>query len=172
MSNPPSSRDRMLAALSCQTPDHPPCSFMIFGALHQRADTYLDFVERELDLGLDAFVMLPQRPPIVRNDHYNLHGLPVTYHPDVSVDEQVVQSSDGSEPVMVKTYHTPAGDLTAHVRQTAKIGAGGTMFPFWMTSSFPGRVNLLSKVWRTWPHSSIFLKRQNRKRLTRFRKTV
>ena len=118
MSNPPSSRDRMLAALSCQTPDHPPCSFMIFGALHQRADTYLDFVERELDLGLDAFVMLPQRPPIIQNDHYNLHGLPVTYHPDVSVEEQVVQSSEGSEPVMVKTYHTPAGDLTARVRQT------------------------------------------------------
>ena len=118
MPNPKSSRDRMLAALSCQTPDHPPCSFMIFGALHQRADTYLDFVERELDLGLDAFVMLPPRPPIVRNDHYNLHGLPVCFHPEVSIEEEILHPANMPDPIMVKTYHTPAGDLTARVRQT------------------------------------------------------
>jgi len=52
-----SSRDRMLAALNCQTPDHPPCSFMIFGALHQQANSYLDFIDDQLALGLDPFVM-------------------------------------------------------------------------------------------------------------------
>ncbi len=118
MPNPSSSRDRMLAALSCQTPDYPPCSFMIFGALHQRADAYLDFVARELELGLDAFVMLPPRPPIVQNDHYNLHGLPVSFHPQVSIEEEVLHPANTPEPVMVKIYHTPAGDLTARVRQT------------------------------------------------------
>ena len=118
MPNPSSSRDRMLAALSCQTPDHPPCSFMIFGALHQRSESYLDFVVRELELGLDAFVMLPPRPPIVWNDHYNLHGLPVPFHPQVSIEEEILHPANAPEPVMVKTYHTPAGDLTARVRQT------------------------------------------------------
>lgn len=118
MPNTISSRDRMLAALNCQTPEHPPCSFMIFGALHQRADHYLDFVQRELDLGLDAFVDLPPRPPSVSNDHYNLHGLPVSYHPEVSIEENVLPAAEDGEPVMLKTYHTPAGDLTTHVRQT------------------------------------------------------
>jgi len=91
---------------------------MIFGALHQRAENYLNFVARELDLGLDAFVMLPPRPPFPYNDHYNLHGLPVSYHSEVSVDEQVLHPVDEPEPVIVKTYHTPTGDLTARVRQT------------------------------------------------------
>ncbi len=113
-----SSRDRMLAALSCQTPDHPPCSFMIFGALHQRADSYLDFVERQLALGLDAFVMLPPRPPLVQNDHYNLHGLPVSFHPDVQIEESIAIPAGAAEPLMTKVYHTPAGDLTTLVRQT------------------------------------------------------
>ncbi len=113
-----SSRDRMLAALNCQTPDHPPCSFMIFGALHQRADSYLDFIERQLALGLDAFVMLPPRPPLVQNDHYNLHGLPVSYHPDVRIEEMIATPAGASEPLMTKVYHTPAGDLTTAVRQT------------------------------------------------------
>lgn len=113
-----SSRDRMLAALNCQTPDHPPCSFMIFGALHQRADSYLDFVEQQLALGLDAFVMLPPRPPLVRNDHYNLHGLPVAYRQGVEIEEQITHPAGEPDPVLVKIYHTPAGDLTARVRQT------------------------------------------------------
>ncbi len=114
-----SSRDRLLAALNCETPDHSPCSFMIFGALHQGSASYLDFIKRQLDLGLDAFVELPVRPPQVRNDHYNLHGLPVSYHPEVWVEESVTQYTDEPDPLLRKIYHTPAGDLTAEVRQTA-----------------------------------------------------
>lgn len=113
-----SSRERMLAALNCQTPDHTPCSFMIFGALHKRANSYLDFVERQLALGLDTCVMLPPRPPIVRNDHYNLYGLPVSFDSQVRIEENIVQGSGGKPSVIVKTYHTPGGDLTARVRQT------------------------------------------------------
>ena len=119
MNNTYSSRDRMLAALNCATPDHPPCSFMIFGALHQSAASYLDFLQRQLALGLDAFVELPPRPPQVRNDHYNLHGLPVSFHPEVWEEESLSQPVGGAAPLMHKIYHTPAGDLTAEVRQTA-----------------------------------------------------
>ena len=113
-----SSRERMLAALNCETPDHPPCSFMIFGALHQNSVSYLEFLENQLDLGLDTFVELPPRPPLVRNDTYNLHGLPVSYHPDVWEEESITKPVGGAAPLMRKIYHTPAGDLTAEVRQT------------------------------------------------------
>jgi len=118
MSKTFTSRDRMLAALNCHTPDHPPCSFMIFGALLKRADSYLDFIQQQLDLGLDATVMLPPRPPVVRNDHYNLYGLPVSHAPEVQIEEKITHPDGEDLPVMVKTYHTPAGDLTTRVRQT------------------------------------------------------
>jgi len=113
-----SSRERMLAALNCQSPDHPPCSFMIFGALLQKSDSYLEFIQQQLELGLDAAVMIPPRSPVVRNDHYNLYGLPISYHPQVRVEEQVLHPDGAAQPLMVKVYHTPAGDLTARVRQT------------------------------------------------------
>ena len=108
----------MLAAINCEVADHPPCSFMIFGALLQQSASYLDFIARQLTLGLDAFVMLPPRPPKVHNDHYNLYGLPVSYSPEVTIEESVVQSRDGDTPLLFKTYHTPAGDLMTRVSQT------------------------------------------------------
>ena len=91
MPNNTSSRERMLAALNCQTPDYPPCSFMIFGALHQKSESYLDFIKSQLALGLDPFVMIPPRPPDVRNDTFDLYGLPVSYHPEVRIEESVTQ---------------------------------------------------------------------------------
>jgi hypothetical protein len=112
------SRERMLAALNCQAPDYPPCSFMIFGALLHKSDSYLDFVARQLDLGLDATVILPPRPPDVRNDHFDLYGLPVSFAPEVRIEEAIVHPAGEETPVMVKTYHTPAGDLMTRVRQT------------------------------------------------------
>ena len=108
----------MLAALNCQTPDHPPCSFMIFGALLQQSDTYLDFIQHQLELGLDPAVMIPPRPPVVVNDHYNLYGLPISHDPRVIIEENVTHPEGEEWPIMVKTYQTPAGDLTARVRQT------------------------------------------------------
>lgn len=113
-----SPRERMLSALNCQVPDHVPCSFMIFGALHQRSASYLDFVERQVEMGLDAFVELPPRPPVVVNDHYNLHGLPVNYDPHVSIEEWVEEDPEERAPVMVKEYRTPAGVLRTEVQQT------------------------------------------------------
>ena len=45
------SRQRMLAALSCQPPDHTPCSFMLFKGLHTRSRSYLEFLQAQLDMG-------------------------------------------------------------------------------------------------------------------------
>ncbi len=108
----------MLAALSGQEPDRVPCAFMIFGALKARCQSYAEFVERQVELGLDAFVELPPRPPVVVNDYYNLHGLPVTYDPHVEVREWVEDRAAEPVPVMVKEYHTPGGVLRTEVRQT------------------------------------------------------
>jgi uroporphyrinogen-III decarboxylase len=120
-----SSRERMLAALERREPDYTPCSFMLFGALKSHCHNYAEFIERQIALGLDAFVELPPRPPAVEdplqrvvNDHYNLHGLPVRYDPRVAIREWIVRLPDEEWPVMIKEYHTPAGVLRAEVRRT------------------------------------------------------
>jgi uroporphyrinogen-III decarboxylase len=112
------SRQRMLAALECRPVDHVPCAFMLHRALHQSSANYLDFVRRGLALELDAFVELPPRPPVVINDWYNLHGIPVRYDPGVVVREWVERPAGEPNPVLVKEYDTPAGTLRAEVRQT------------------------------------------------------
>ena len=112
------SRQRMLAALSNQPPDHTPCAFMLFKGLHARSRSYLEYLQAQLDLGLDTFVQLPPRPPQIRNDHYNLHGLPVHYDPQVRVVEWKELLPGENLPILVKEYHTPAGTLRAEVKQT------------------------------------------------------
>jgi hypothetical protein len=114
-----SSRQRMLAALNCQESDYAPCSFMLFNALRDRSQSYAEFVERQVEMGLDAFVQLPPRPPVVVNDHYDLHGLPVSYDPRVTVNEWLEHQPGESVPVMVKEYHTPGGTLRSEVRRTS-----------------------------------------------------
>ncbi len=108
----------MLAALNCQTPEHPPCSFMIFGGLLQQSSSYYEFISRQVKMGLDPYVMVPTRTPVVVNDHYNLYGLPVSHHPDVVITEAVETPAGSADPILVKTYHTPGGDLSTRVQKT------------------------------------------------------
>ena len=115
-----SSRQRMLAALNCQTIGAPPCSFMLFNGLKAECRDYLDFIERQLGLGLDAYVQIPPRPPVVVNDYYNLHGLPVNYDPRVSVREWRETPGDSDYPILFKEYATPGGTLRAEVRQDSE----------------------------------------------------
>jgi uroporphyrinogen-III decarboxylase len=113
-----SSRQRMLAALDRREPDRTPCSFMLYKGLKDRCRSYAEFVERQVELGLDAFVELPPRPPVVANDYYNLHGLPVSHDPRVEIREWIERPDGEGWPIMVKEYRTPAGVLRAEVRQT------------------------------------------------------
>jgi len=115
---PMTSRERMLAALDRREPDHVPCSFMLFNGLKSTCRDYAEFIERQVELGLDPFVQLPARPPLVVNDHYNLHGLPVQYDLRVTVREWKEQRADEACPLLIKEYRTPAGTLRAEVRQT------------------------------------------------------
>jgi hypothetical protein len=113
-----SSRERMIAALDHRQADHIPLSFMLFNGLKSISNSYLDFIQRQIELGLDVFVELPPRPPVVANDYYNLHGIPVNYHPSVSIREWIERFPDEDDPVMIKEYSTPAGMLRTEVRQT------------------------------------------------------
>ena len=111
------SRQRMLAALNHENVDHIPCSFMLFNGLKAESHDYLDFIQRQLDLGLDAYVQIPPRPLVVKNDYYNLHGLPVNYSPEGTVREWKENSEGEHYPILFKEYSTPAGTLRAEVRQ-------------------------------------------------------
>jgi hypothetical protein len=91
---------------------------MLFNGLKSRCSDYLEFLERQIEMGLDVCAELPPRPPIVVNDHYNLHGLPVSYDPRVQVEEWIEQPEAEDVPIMIKEYRTPAGTLRAEVLQT------------------------------------------------------
>ncbi len=76
MSEEMSSRERMLAALNGEKPDHVPLAFMIFTALEERlgrkgkGGDQSAFIEAQIELGLDTVVDLrsfaPQSPcPLV-----------------------------------------------------------------------------------------------------------
>ena len=122
MSQVVSYRQRMLAAIDCRlAPGQVPCSFMLYNGLKESCRSYLEFIQRQLDLGLDAYIQIPPRPPEIVSDTYNLHGLPVCYHPSVVVREwKDAANADlpGERwPLLIKEYHTPAGILRAEVYQ-------------------------------------------------------
>jgi uroporphyrinogen-III decarboxylase len=111
------SRQRMLAALNRAGIDSPPCSFMLYKGLWAQSRDYLHFIERQLALGLDAFVQIPPRQPGIISDSYNLHGLPVSHHADVKIRQWKETSPAERWPVLFKEYRTPAGALTAEIHQ-------------------------------------------------------
>lgn len=118
MPNRMTSRQRMLAALECQEPDHIPCSFMMFRGFQARCANYQEFLEQQVALGLDVYVEIPPRMPSDVNDHYNLHGLPVSYDPQVQIKEWKESIPLEDYPILVKEYNTPEGTLHTEVRQT------------------------------------------------------
>ena len=113
-----SPRENMLAALNNEQINHTPCSFMLYKGLLENSNNYIDFLQKQIDLGLDAYAMIPPRNPKVINDNYNLHGMPVIYDPEVEVKEWIERRDNEVFPIMVKEYHTPAGKLKVEVRQT------------------------------------------------------
>lgn len=97
----------MLAALSCEDVDYAPCSFMLFHSLYQRCSSEREFVERQVEMGLDAFVHVGQLNP-----ELHLKGTP---HPDVRFHEWV--EGTGENRVFCRRIETPEGDLTGRVRR-------------------------------------------------------
>ena len=99
-----SSRERMLAALSREKPDHVPCCFMAFTDLQWRlsADDF-EFFDKQSELGLDVRVHLPD--------------MPVHFGAGVSVRTWKTHSAGERYPLLHKEYHTPSGTLTTVVQQ-------------------------------------------------------
>lgn len=116
--NSMSPREQFLSALNLEQSNCNPCTFMQYKGLLTNSDNYLDFLSRQLDLGLMPYAMIPPRPPIVVNDHYNLHGMPVKFDPSVSIKEWSEARKGEINPVLVKEYTTPAGKLRAEIRKT------------------------------------------------------
>jgi hypothetical protein len=108
----------MLAALNNEQTENIPCSFMLYKGLLENSDNYIDFLQKQINLGLDAYAMIPPRTPIVVNDNYNLHGMSVNFDPAVEAKEWIEHRETETFPIMVKEYQTPAGKLRAEVRQT------------------------------------------------------
>jgi len=98
MSNP---RERLLDAIDGKSAGHPPLSFLLFSALQARCTTEGEFVQRQLEMGLDPFVSLP--------------GVSTPFHPDVETEVQVENATP--YPLIHKVYHTPAGDLECIVEK-------------------------------------------------------
>jgi hypothetical protein len=91
---------------------------MMFRGLQAQSSTYLEFLEKQLALGLDVCVEIPPRMPNQVNDYYNLHGLPVNYDSHVEMNEWKEQISREEHPILVKEYCTPEGVLRTEIRQT------------------------------------------------------
>jgi hypothetical protein len=91
---------------------------MIFAALKNRCKDKYEFVEKQLEMGLDAVVELPMTPSDVEFDHSDLRGLPVRYHPDVKIREWKEKRTEVQYAVLFKEYHTPGGMLRTVVNQT------------------------------------------------------
>ena len=99
-----SSRERMLRTIESQGTDYLPCSFMIFTALEKKCKDQLEFIEKQMELGLDVKVELPE--------------LPFRFHPEVKIREWKEVTKDEKHPLLHKEYITPAGRLTSIVRKT------------------------------------------------------
>ena len=96
------SKERMSAVMECREVDYVPCSFMIFFNLYNRCKTEREFVERQLELGLDAYT--------------HAGRLKHSFHPDVKYSEWVEEKDGGK--IFCRRIDTPKGPLTGRVRQT------------------------------------------------------
>ena len=101
------SRERMLTAIAGERPDHAPCSFMLFFSLYERCSSEPEFVEKQVELGLDPFVHVGQL-------NHTLHGYGALA-PGVSWKEWVEEQDGGR--LFCRRIDTPAGPLQSKVRQ-------------------------------------------------------
>jgi hypothetical protein len=131
-----SSRDRLIAALGCQRPDHVPLAFMIFSALSERLGRQrrggdrIALIEAQLDLGLDVVVDLTSfAPQAAEVGHADAPGLPVRFGPQVRTRHWSAADPSRRYPVLHREYATPGGTLAAAVDRTDDWPYGETV-PF------------------------------------------
>ena len=121
MSTSISSRERMLATIAHEPTDYTPCSFMIYNALRSRCRDQIEFVERQVAMGLDTCMGLPVRDTTrdrSKSEQADLHGLPVRFRDNVDVKDWRQDLPGERYPILHRRYTTPAGTLTTSVNKT------------------------------------------------------
>jgi len=113
-----SSRDRMLSAIECGTTDYVPLCFMIFSALRRGCAGPIEFLERQLELGLDTVVETMHLVPDDMTGNTDASGVPVRFGPEVNVREWREAPVGSDYPQLHKEYATPDGTLTTVANQT------------------------------------------------------
>jgi Uroporphyrinogen decarboxylase (URO-D) len=101
------SRERFLSAVENKPVDYIPCSFMLFYNLYNTCKSEMEYITREVDLGLD---------PHVHVGHLNrtMH-LTGTLHPDARYTEWIEET--GATRYFCRRIDTPKGPLTSRIRQ-------------------------------------------------------
>jgi len=101
------SRERFLSAIENQPLDYIPCSFMLFYNLYDTCRSELEYITREVELGLD---------PHVHVGHLN-HTMHLTgsLHPEAKYSEWIEDA--GGVKVFCRRIDTPKGPLTSRIRQ-------------------------------------------------------
>lgn len=100
------SRERMLSAFESKDVDYIPCSFMLFFNLYEKCRDDKEYVEKLLEMGVDAFVH-------VGHLNHTMH-LTGSLHPDVKYSEWV-EVKNGNR-YFCRKLETPKGPLTGRVR--------------------------------------------------------
>jgi hypothetical protein len=101
------SKERMLSVLEGNQADHIPCSFMLFYNLYDDCKSELEYITREIELGLE---------PHVHAGHlgHTMH-LTGTLHPEAQYSEWT-EVQDGIK-YFCRRIDTPKGPLTGRVKQ-------------------------------------------------------
>jgi uroporphyrinogen-III decarboxylase len=120
-----SSRERLLAAMNRELPDHVPMAFMLFGALEERlagggkAVDPAAAVEAQIALGLDTVVDLHLfAPQADETGHSDAPGIPVRFGEGVRTRQWAETPPGGRYPVLHREYITPSGTLSVAVDRT------------------------------------------------------
>jgi uroporphyrinogen-III decarboxylase len=101
------SRERFLSVIENKPVDYIPCSFMLFYNLYEDCKTELEYITREVELGLDAHVHVGHL-----NHSMHLTGI---LHPDARYSEWIEEGDRAK--VFCRRIDTPKGPLTSRIRQ-------------------------------------------------------
>ena len=123
-----SSRERVLGTIDNETVDHTPCSFMLYHQLAGKSANQEDFVERQIEMGLDPFV--------------SAGHLEHSVHPDVRCEVAITEEAGAV--FFNRTYHTPGGPLTQKLEQVHGYPQG-TEFPLFHDLNVPRARGVLVK---------------------------
>ena len=95
------SKERMLCAIECKTPDYVPCSFMLYFNLFYTTNSQEEYIQKQVDMGLDAAVSVGKLT----------HSL----HPEARYN-QWIELHDGNK-YFHRRIDTPKGPLTQRLIQ-------------------------------------------------------